>query len=58
MRQNVKPLIMELQERGILVLSAGPNVIRLLPPITIEYDELDKVIENMISVIKNHSKDI
>ena len=58
LRQNVKPLIMELQERGILVLSAGPNVIRLLPPITIEYDELDKVIENMISVIKNHSKDI
>ena len=28
-------------EHGLLVLSAGPDVVRLLPPLTITDDELD-----------------
>jgi 4-aminobutyrate aminotransferase/(S)-3-amino-2-methylpropionate transaminase len=35
------------REKGVLLLYGGPfgNVIRLLPPLTMEYDELDKAID-------------
>ncbi|MDO4296505.1 MAG: aspartate aminotransferase family protein [bacterium] len=32
-------------ERGVLVLTAGKDVIRLLPPLTITYEEIDEAIE-------------
>jgi acetylornithine/LysW-gamma-L-lysine aminotransferase len=28
----------------VLALPAGPNVLRLLPPLVIEYDQLDRVV--------------
>lgn len=30
-------------QQGLLVLTAGPNVIRLLPPLTITYEEIDQI---------------
>jgi acetylornithine/succinyldiaminopimelate/putrescine aminotransferase len=40
-----------LQEMGVLVLPAGATVIRLLPPLTISYEELDTVIAKLIEVL-------
>ena len=33
--------------RGILVCSAGPNVVRLLPPLTITLAELDELVDRL-----------
>ncbi|MCX7720542.1 MAG: aspartate aminotransferase family protein [Dictyoglomus thermophilum] len=42
----------ELIERGILVLSAGENVLRLLPPLIITKEELEMGIENIKDVLQ------
>lgn len=42
------PFVTELQKKGLLVLVAGPNVVRLLPPLTVTKEEL----ETAASVIK------
>ena len=39
-------------ERGVLALPAGPNVLRLLPPLVIEYDQLDRAIAAIGEVLK------
>jgi LysW-gamma-L-lysine/LysW-L-ornithine aminotransferase len=43
LREKVKPYIDRLQNAGVLALPAGPTVLRLLPPLTIEYADLDVV---------------
>ena len=37
---------------GLLILTAGADSLRLLPPLTITYDEIDKGLEILISVLK------
>lgn len=37
-------------QHGVLVLTAGKDVIRLLPPLTITYEEIDEAIEKMRGV--------
>jgi acetylornithine/LysW-gamma-L-lysine aminotransferase len=49
---RVKPYILKLAERGILVLPAGKKVLRLLPPLTISYQEIGVVVEKIIQVLK------
>ena len=46
-----QPILLELQKQGILVLTAGPHVIRLLPPLTTNKNELDLCIEKIANVI-------
>jgi acetylornithine/succinyldiaminopimelate/putrescine aminotransferase len=41
LREKAGPYIAAIQERGVLVLNAGSTVIRLLPPLTLEYEEID-----------------
>ncbi|MCM3716609.1 acetylornithine transaminase [Alkalihalobacillus oceani] len=36
------PIITECRERGLLVLPAGPNVVRLLPPLIVSNEELNR----------------
>jgi LysW-gamma-L-lysine/LysW-L-ornithine aminotransferase len=43
LREKVKPFIEKLQDTGVLALPAGPTVLRLLPPLTITYPQLDTV---------------
>jgi acetylornithine/LysW-gamma-L-lysine aminotransferase len=45
LKERVQPVLLALMERGVLALPAGPNVLRLLPPLVIEYEELDRVAE-------------
>ncbi len=53
LKEKVKPYILELMNEGILVLPAGATVLRLLPPLTISYEEIDIVIEKISKVLKN-----
>ena len=46
-----KEYISALMERGVLVLPAGKNIIRLLPPLTIEYEQLDTVVDSLRDVL-------
>ena len=47
LKEKVKPYILKLIEEGVLALPAGTTVLRLLPPLTITYDELDVVLEKL-----------
>ncbi|MFN7251775.1 MAG: acetylornithine transaminase [Anaerobacillus sp.] len=43
--EEVSTIISSLRENGLLVLNAGPNVIRLLPPLTVSEAEIDLAVE-------------
>jgi acetylornithine/LysW-gamma-L-lysine aminotransferase len=51
--QESKSYIQEMQQKGVLVIPAGPMVIRLLPPLIISYEELDEVITKLVEVLKD-----
>jgi len=50
-KQKVAPFIAALTERGILALPAGLTVIRLLPPLVITREQLDRVIEALTEIL-------
>jgi acetylornithine/succinyldiaminopimelate/putrescine aminotransferase len=39
------PVVTRARELGLLVVSAGPDVVRLIPPLTVSFDELDLGLE-------------
>ncbi|RMD90326.1 MAG: aspartate aminotransferase family protein [Calditrichaeota bacterium] len=51
LREKVKPYIMKLLELGVLVLPAGTTVLRLLPPLTISFEELDLVVRAIVKTL-------
>ena len=53
LKEKVKSFIEKLMKDGVLVLPAGTTVIRLLPPLTISYDELDIVADKLIEAIRD-----
>lgn len=54
--QSVQGLLEELRNEGFLALSAGENVLRLLPPLTTSISEIDKCVEIMKHTIEKKSK--
>ncbi len=52
LKQKVTPYLMALLERGVLALPAGPNVLRLLPPLVIEKTDLDIVVDQIEKVLQ------
>lgn len=50
--KDIKDVQLAALNSGLLVLTAGKNVIRLLPPLTISYDEINKGLDILISVFK------
>ena len=44
LKVRAMPIVMALARRGIQVLTAGPTVLRLLPPLVITREELDEVV--------------
>ena len=52
LKEKVKPVIEELLNRGILTLPSGTTVLRLLPPLVIEYKDLEIVINEIKDVLK------
>jgi acetylornithine/LysW-gamma-L-lysine aminotransferase len=51
LRTRARPYLEALIEQGVLALPAGPTVIRLLPPLIIERDELDAVLMALENVL-------
>jgi acetylornithine/LysW-gamma-L-lysine aminotransferase len=51
LRVKPKEYILKLMEEGILALPAGMTVVRLLPPLTIEYELLDKVCDVLTKIL-------
>ncbi len=49
--RRVQPYLEALLERGVLALPAGPNVIRLLPPLVITEEQLERVLDVMEDVL-------
>ena len=49
--QEVQTFITSLQEEGLLALSAGPHVLRLLPPLTVTYAEIDEAVEKIKQIL-------
>ena len=43
LKERARPHLARLAEEGVLALPAGPTVIRLLPPLVIAHEELDRV---------------
>jgi acetylornithine/LysW-gamma-L-lysine aminotransferase len=57
MKQKVAPYIKALQEKNIIALNAGMTVIRLLPPLVISYQQIDKVVDTLAEVLSAEYKD-
>jgi acetylornithine/LysW-gamma-L-lysine aminotransferase len=51
LKEKSGPFITKLQELGVLTIPAGATVIRLLPPLTISKDDLDEVVEKLVTVL-------
>ena len=52
-KQKVSPYVKKLQDSGILVNTAGSKVIRLLPPLIISYEDLDRVAELLLQILRS-----
>jgi LysW-gamma-L-lysine/LysW-L-ornithine aminotransferase len=51
LKQKVTPTLQALMEKGVLALPAGPNVLRLLPPLVIERGDIDIVADRIEEVL-------
>ena len=54
--RRVQPYLETLCERGILALPAGPNVLRLLPPLVITEAQLDHVLNIVEEILGGETK--
>lgn len=45
------PYITEAEKNGLLLVGAGPNVIRLLPPLTVTRNEIDQAVEILSTIL-------
>jgi len=51
LKQKAAPYLKALQEKHIIALNAGLNVIRLLPPLVISYEQIDQVVAALEDVL-------
>ena len=51
LKDKSTPYLLKLMEKGVLALPAGATVLRLLPPLTISYEDLDFVAEQLARVL-------
>ena len=51
LKERARPHLARLAEEGVLALPAGPTVIRLLPPLVIAHEELDRVSDALHKVL-------
>jgi acetylornithine/LysW-gamma-L-lysine aminotransferase len=55
LKLKVTPYLQALMEKGVLALPAGPNVLRLLPPLVIERSDIDIVADRIEEVLNEHA---
>ena len=51
LRYDVLNIILKAMDRGVLILDAGKNILRFLPPLVIEKEQIDKAISVLDTVI-------
>jgi acetylornithine/LysW-gamma-L-lysine aminotransferase len=51
LKVRAMPIVNELMARGVMTLTAGPTVLRLLPPLVITQAQLDAVVEALEAVL-------
>ncbi len=52
LKEQAGPYLAALAERGVLALSAGPTVMRFLPPLVISAEEIETVVEKTAEVLE------
>jgi acetylornithine/succinyldiaminopimelate/putrescine aminotransferase len=52
LRYDVLNVILKALDRGVLILDAGRNVLRFLPPLVIEKEQIDRVISVLNEVLE------
>ncbi|SFA45737.1 acetylornithine aminotransferase apoenzyme [Anoxybacillus pushchinoensis] len=55
--EQVTNILPHIHERGLLVLAAGPNVIRLLPPLTVTKEEIDEAVNILQEALTSYERD-
>jgi acetylornithine/LysW-gamma-L-lysine aminotransferase len=56
LRYDVRNIILKTMDRGVLILDAGRNVLRFLPPLVIEKEQIDRTISVLDEVIGEEEK--
>jgi len=56
MRFDVYNILLGCMDRGVLVLDAGRNVVRFLPPLVIEKEQIDRVVEVLDEVLEKENR--
>ena len=51
LRFDVHNIILKAAEKGVLVLDAGRTVVRLLPPLVIEKEQIDRAVSVLDEVL-------
>lgn len=51
-RFDVLNIILKCMDRGVLILDAGKNILRFLPPLVIEREHIDRVIDTLDTVME------
>ena len=51
LRYDVRNIILKTMDRGVLILDAGRNVLRFLPPLVVEKEQIDKTISVLDEMI-------
>ena len=54
-RQKVATYLQAMTELGVLAQPAGLTVIRLLPPLVINKQQIDQVVEVLVQVLNNET---
>ena len=49
--EEILPFIQQAEQAGLLLVQAGANVIRLLPPLTVTYEEIDQAVEILTAIL-------
>jgi len=57
LKRRAGPYLATLMERGVLALSAGPIMMRFLPPLVISAEDVDAVVERVAEVLSNVHED-
>jgi acetylornithine/LysW-gamma-L-lysine aminotransferase len=57
LRFDVLNVILKCIERGVLILDAGRNILRFLPPLVIEREHIDRVIDILDTVIEEEKNE-
>ena len=57
LRFDVHNVILKAAEKGVLVLDAGRNVVRLLPPLVIEKEQIDQAVSILDEVLEEEENE-